>query len=264
MRPSVENGGFYNAIQSFEGGNVPFMYQDNLGLVTAGTGNLLEDQKTHQPTEECLSLAWRHKGNGALATREEIRAAWNEVKSHPELNQKGGMIYENITDLRLDKEAMNKLFLNRLRSNDVYLTKRYPAFQSWPADGQIGAHSIAWAQGAFGKAFEIPAFKDALTRVLPDFAQAAVASHCQGCTVKRNQAIATLFSNADMVLKGHKDPEVVYYPQALAQFNPSIPSTVSVPSKGGTMVAWAIGITAAVSVANLVLNHRIARNRGHI
>jgi hypothetical protein len=53
-----------------------------------------------------------------------------------------------LNDLRLSDEAIDELVLRVLERNEVQLRKAYPAWDSWPADAQLGALSMSWAVGS--------------------------------------------------------------------------------------------------------------------
>jgi len=183
-------------------GETNWMYADIRNLVTTGWGDLID------PIGRALSLPWRRL-DGQIATPAEIIACWNLVKSRTDLNQRGGMIYSKIAgnDLRLRPEDVEDLVARRLTMNEVELKSHYWAFNSWPADAQLGIHSMAWAMGP---AFHFPAFAAAVNATPPDFRTAASESHMSNGAPGRNQAQYRLFMAAADVATFNLDPDVVH------------------------------------------------------
>ncbi len=182
-------------IKPFEGEKVPFMYLDIgdknnplvLGKVTAVTGNLIE--ANGQPTEEVFTWPWRHKGDNSLASRAEVDTAWHAVKDRQDLRKNGGMSYANITDLRLDDAAMERIVTTRLAAQDAELKKRFPAYEVWPLNAQVAIHAVM----SLGHFSEFIALHAALSGLLPNFAQASIEALSRGVTPQRNLATAELF-----------------------------------------------------------------------
>lgn len=200
MRPPVRDA-FHSFTAPFEGKDVPWMYLDVIGLVTTGNGNLID------PVAMAVGLPWR-KPDGSLASREEIISEWHAVKQRKDLMLRGGMVFRNVTKLRLDKQAMHDLLFRKLDQNEAILRKRFPEWDSWPADAQLGVHSMAWAMGP---RFGFPKFSAACLR--GDFA--AAADECRISTIPdrngRNQANRQLFLNAAFVRDTGADPAVLIY-----------------------------------------------------
>jgi hypothetical protein len=190
------------------------MYADIKNLVTTGIGNLID------PIEGALRLPWKHSDtsesaaspNSSLASQSEIRDAWNKVKSHPEMNKGGGRAYHSLTSLRLSKEDIRNLVASKVESNERILRQRFPGFDSWPADAQLGLLSMAWAAGPV---FKFPKFIAAASMLPPDFNVMAKESFMPVLGKSpsgRNAHNALLFTNAANVLSGRLDPEILYFP----------------------------------------------------
>jgi GH24 family phage-related lysozyme (muramidase) len=197
----------------FEGNALDFMYADTRNLVTTGTGNLIDsgprDSDVINPAyaRPALALPWRHRGNGARASQPEIMDAWAKVKTRPDMGKRGGGTYAGYTDLYLDSDALDALFYQHAASDETYLHGRFPQFENWPADAQLGLLSMAWAMGP---AFSFPNFQRAANA--GDFSTAARESHSFNTAPARNEANAQLFENAADVLRVGADPAVLYYP----------------------------------------------------
>ncbi len=181
----------YRAFTARFEGVLRFMYLDVKGLVTTGIGNLID------PVESALSLPWKHKEDGRAASPDEIRAEWARVKGHTELKLKGGGAYAKVTSLVLDDAAIDHLVASKLRENEEVLRRRFPGFERWPADAQLGLLSMAWAMGPY---FHFPAFEAAVNRSRPDFRAASRRSRMNATgnpgLVPRNLANSVLFTNA--------------------------------------------------------------------
>ena len=93
---------------------------------------------------------------------------------------------------------------------EAKLTKRYPAFEAWPADAQLGLLLLGWA---LGPGFSLPGFKDSVDTLEPDFFHAAALIAPAGDVGDGLKAIARqCFRNADLVLRWQLVDSVLYYP----------------------------------------------------
>jgi hypothetical protein len=174
-------------------GYCPYPYLDELGLVTTGVGNLV-DARTGSPPASFLALPWRRPG-GALASSEEKAAAWRTVHARQDLAKAGGAAFASLTTIRLDRDAIEVMVRQRLLENDALLRRRFPAFDSWPADAQFAAHSMAWAMGEH-RLDEFPHFCAAARAAPPDWKTMAKQCRMQpdrGVVHTRNDRNAALF-----------------------------------------------------------------------
>lgn len=206
-------------------GKVPFLYLDfhhdaqkRLDpLVTIAIGNLVD------PIELALDLPLLH-GDGTPASPVEIAAEWHNVKRHVELAARGGLAFRAVTTLHLDDEGIASVVAGRFASNEAWLRRRFPEYEDWPADGQLGILSMAWAAGA---AFHFPRFEAAAAA--RDFATCSVECHMADALnpglVPRNKANAVLFMNAAAVQATGGDPEELHFPTQLPIFTEAPPST---------------------------------------
>ncbi len=153
-------------------GVVTFMYLDVKGLVTTGMGNLIDTP------DEALSLAWL-RSDGTLATRREVAAEWSFVKSlatqmHPTLGapwpKVGGGRFASVTRLRLSDAGVDALVDRTLARMTGQMAARFPDFEDWPTDAQLGVMSMCWAGGA-GVFAKFPKFCRHINAL--DFAAAA-------------------------------------------------------------------------------------------
>jgi hypothetical protein len=193
------------------------MYLDIKGLVTVGVGNLID------PVEVAQALPFRFKNNpGVMATRDQIASEWQRLKGNPALARDGFRACESVTELELSNEAIDSLILARLSQNEDFLKRQtwFQGFDTWPADGQLGLLSMAWAMGPGGPG-QFSHFRAACQNM--DFS--AAAKECKmdetgnPGLVPRNRANVLLFSNAAVVLaseaQGSLQRSVVYYPEVL-------------------------------------------------
>ncbi|MDQ2944454.1 MAG: hypothetical protein M3Y27_00650 [Acidobacteriota bacterium] len=203
--------------EPFEGA-ISYMYLDVLGLVTVGVGNLI-DPVTVATT---LPFRFKHKPGianaGALATKEQIVAEWQELKANTSLAHKGHLACAPITDLELDEAAIDAVIAERLAKNESFLKREPPFknFDTWPADGQLAVLSMAWAMGPAGvlnfhhlcASCATMDFKAAAT-------QCKVNEQGNPGVVPRNKANCTLLSNAAAVIAQGFERSTLYYPKAL-------------------------------------------------
>lgn len=213
MRPVVREH-FYAFNEPMEGA-VPWFYQDVKGLVSIGVGILCD------PIELALGLPMVRL-DGQVASRGDIVAEWLRIKSlgtgdHTQGNKAarlGHLYAQPHTRLRLTREGLESTLLGKLAQMDAYLAKRFPEYESWPADAQLGTLSLAWA---CGPAFRFPKLEAALRA--KDFRTAAVECFMpEERTISglrpRNRANRVLFTNAAVVQQMF-DPAALYYPTDL-------------------------------------------------
>lgn len=201
---------------------IPWMYQDVLGLVSTGLGNLID------PISLAMHLPWK-RADGSLASPAEIAAEWNRIKTQPP-NAKGqtaaqlGHLYaKQIATLHLTNDDILALIAMRLDSNEQIIRSHFPRWDEWPADAQLATHSMAWACGAgIFDPHAGRAFWPKLTAALHAFDYATAARECfmpQEATIgglrPRNKANRILYTNAAIVLERAMDPDVLRYPTDL-------------------------------------------------
>jgi hypothetical protein len=212
MYPSVRQQ-FAAFSKQFEG-RMPTMYLDTHAppLVTVAVGNLID------PLSEALKLPFQWKGlnQPRYATAQEIAAEWNRVKSRVDLAHSPSSIWNTVTTLFLDDAGIDALIHQRLDANETILEKRvaFANYKTWPADAQLGLHSMAWAMGP---GFQFPSFEQSCLKL--DFANAAAQCHMADANnpglTPRNRANYRLFMNAAQAVQGALTPSTLYYPRIL-------------------------------------------------
>lgn len=206
MHPIVKSV-FSNFTAKFEG-SINHMYLDVLGLVTVARGNLID------PITMALGLPFER--GGVRVSRDEIAAEWRTVKARQDLAKVGARSFKSITSLRLSTKGINDLVISKLLETEAYLKKRFPEFDTWPADAQLGVLSMAWAMGA---GFKFKTFEAAVLK--RDFAAAAAACKMNETgnpgLIPRNAANKLLFLNAARVLESPEayKIETLYWPDRL-------------------------------------------------
>jgi len=170
-------------VQRYEGKFLT-LYQDTLGLVTTGIGNLVD------PIDRVVGLPFFHE-DGRPADAEEIRAEWRRVKAMPP-----GLLaarYVVPGALRLSPEGLALLVRRQNALNVQQLARSYPDLPNYPAAVQTALMGMAWAMGA-GFPAKWPTFSAAVRG--RDWKSAADNSHIKNANKERNEAHRDLFLSA--------------------------------------------------------------------
>lgn len=194
-------------------GRVHSMYLDILGLVTTGVGNLIDRSYI------AAQLPWYHEKTGQPATKVEIAAAWQELKSRKDLAKLHWKYAAKLNDLRLTDAAIDALVLSKLHSNAEYVERKYfPDFSRWPADAQLAAMSMAWAVG--------PGFPEKF-KYWTKFAAKQDWVSAKGCckireinnpgVVPRNRQNEKCHDNAHVVATSGMDPTELHWPALVVE-----------------------------------------------
>lgn len=228
MRPSVR-AGIRNFNAPFEG-VVAWFYLCIRGLVTIAIGLLYDDpdgkSDPPRPPAAALALPLMHP-SGRRATSAEIAAEWRKVKASQALRRAGGGAFRHVTTLRLTPESIEDLAARKAEDIARELARVFPAFPSWPADGQLATMSMVYALGLGRLLSLFPKLCAALRRL--DFGTAA--AECEITSkddpktpddeanpgvIERNKANVVLFLNAAIIIAERMDPMPLYYPRDLA------------------------------------------------
>lgn len=221
IRQSVKDG-FLAFTAPLEGEAVPHMYVDIIGLVTVAYGNLIDASQAGSaaPWAPALALPWRWP-DGGLASADQIRADWQNLKANEAaLRRRSLAVQATFTKVRLTEDACKALVFETLDKMATHLQRaHFPAFADFPADGQLGILSLAWAAGA-----DWPRkFPKCKASILAGKWDEAV-EHGQLSTIAadkktpnpgvipRNKAQRLCFANAYGVTFAGTDPEPLHWP----------------------------------------------------
>jgi hypothetical protein len=251
MREAVRNA-FYDFNVAFEA-DIPYFYQDVLGLVSIGVGILCDPIQLGLG----LNLPMVHP-DGTPATRNDIAAEWTKIKAlgsgtYLEGNPaaiNGHLFAKRHTRLRLTSEGLRSSLAGKLHQNDLILRQRFPDFETWCADAQLAIHSLAWG---CGPAFRFPKLEAALKALDFTTASGEVRMVANGVELNglkpRNRANKILLLNAAYVHGAHLDPDALFYPTDLtaepvdkdADTQPElVPVVRPDPIEAKTVVDWEI------------------------
>ena len=213
--PDVPDGSSLSVRETFPGfsspleNRIPYLYQDILGLVTIGIGNLVDSP------DAVVGLPFVHADSGTPASREEIVAEWHRIKNAPGLAHAGHLAAKRLRTLELTDAAIDDLVFAKFDLNEARLAGFFPGWSGGPADARRGAHSIAWSGSYFPNRW--PAFVKAAKA--GDWTEAAAQSHLDETgnpgLAPRNRADRQLFLNAAAVVARGLDASLIYYPTAL-------------------------------------------------
>jgi hypothetical protein len=261
MRASVQPA-LLTLLNKFEGPTT-WMYLDVgdlkdssvSGKVTTGIGDLIDaGPRQNDPGtgwSPALSLPWKNQ-DGSATSQEDIIAAWKAVKARQDLKRAGGGAsgpFPALTTIRLTQEGMNQLVQGKIAANDDTLRGYFPNYDSFPADAQLGLHSMAWALGPhFPETWKN--FTNALngaasttgTQGPPDYATAAVQSHISNATDARNAANMQMFQNAHTVAEQNLNYDTVFYPgepSGSGGATPIAPAGATAQNPGQDAPGWA-------------------------
>ncbi len=123
-------------------GRVATFYCDILGLITIGVGNLCNTLA--QAIALPMLLA-----DGSRASAADITADWNKLAAdRAYYAARKWSIYSKTMRCHLSEEGIDALVKRTLASNEAIIKRRFPAWDSFPADAQLAIMSVAWAVGA--------------------------------------------------------------------------------------------------------------------
>src|ERR1022692_3437837 len=191
MFASVQSG--FRAFNTQFEGCIPYMYLDIKGLVTVAVGNLIDPVELAQALPFCFKSQSGISGSGA-ATVEQIAAEWQTLQNDPSLAVKSYKACEAITQLELSDDSIGSLISAKLTGIENFLKRQqwFQAFDTWPADAQLGLLSMSWAMGPAGPG-EFPLFRAACQKL--DFRTAAAECKMNEAgnpgLIPRNQANVT-------------------------------------------------------------------------
>lgn len=208
MRVSYEQ---YHAFSAPLEGRVPTMYCDCLGLITTGVGNLINT------LTQAEALPWK-LSDGSPAPLESVRADWHKLHDNAQYYAKRAwFVYSKTMLCHLDEAGIDALVRRTLASNEAIIKKRFPEWDSFPADAQLAIMSIAWAVGA------------GFYQKFGNLAKCIGAQDWEGCVatckiredgnpgvVPRNAKNRFCFHNAALVKTHGVDTSVLYWPGVMS------------------------------------------------
>ncbi|MFB8166323.1 peptidoglycan-binding protein [Kitasatospora purpeofusca] len=163
MHDSVRNG--FNAFSEPLESREHMMYLDVKSLVSTGVGNLLDADDPENfgsnpvPLPDTFTLDWSDRNTGAPADRAAVEDEYRKIKfsgtANAPTSQKRAIAHLLVSDASIDG-----LITTKLDSFETSLRGRPPfaGFDGWPAPGQLGLLSMAWAMGPM---FRFPNFEAA-------------------------------------------------------------------------------------------------------
>ncbi len=215
-------------------GGVASPYNDVRGLTTIAFGNLV-----NSPAAFAL-LPLVHP-DGSPATASEKVAAYHAVHDNPDTARLGWRHAATLTPLRLTREGMVALALEKYDSNTRILATRCPDWDTLPACARMALHSLAWACGAHAHFPRL--FTDVNAR---DFEGAAVEIHMNEYTpegihnrglIPRNVFNKTLMRNAAYVDGAKLDPDTLLWERLLEVTDAeTLPALDNPPSEPGPII----------------------------
>ena len=208
MHPGVQNV-LHEFLSRFEGVRRG-MYLDAVGLVTTGIGFMF-------PTPaEARRLRWAHPARRA-ATGEEVEREWHRVKD-------SRSPVDGESPLLLTSAEVDRVFANQVRSRESILRHVFPAWDTYPADAQLGmlAHSWLASSRAGIEGWQGGRYVQAIRETQWDTAGkeslwGALRNPTQPRQVQRREAMLKMFHNAaivqDAVSRGTQMPvSLLFYP----------------------------------------------------
>jgi GH24 family phage-related lysozyme (muramidase) len=159
-------------------GNIPFMYLDTEGWVTAGVGQMIPD----------VNAAKRYhfvKPLGEKATAEEIERDYRRVHAMPA--GKPAQTYRVQESLELSQDYIESILLNKLKECDSVLRRHYqPKYDRFPEPVKLALLDMIYNLGASKLFGQFAAFEKAVNA--EDWRTAALECHRKhrGSTDNRN------------------------------------------------------------------------------
>jgi len=184
------------------------MYPDIVGLVTTGLGNLIDASanKAVPPWSPALMWTWRDRLTGQAVSEAEVVREWQRMKDNAELMEAGPGRKRAAAKLYLDQGEVDRLFNWRLHADEQILRRRFPGWDGFPADAQMGILLRAWASGA---SFDWP--KTVANILARDWRSAAENAQSRKTNANRNAAIKGHFLAAADVEAGAGARDVLHF-----------------------------------------------------
>lgn len=218
-------------------GRVPTFYCDILGLITIAVGNLVNT------LPQALALPML-LADGTKADQADIAADWHKLHDNAAYYAKRAwMVYTNTMRCHLDDAGIDALVRQTLAANEAIIRKRFPAWDTFPADAQLAIMSIAWAVGA---GFYVKFTNLAHCIDAQDWeacvATCKIREEGNPGVVPRNAKNRFCFHNAAIVKNCKLDAEKLFWPEtAIYPFEPAERGQAVVDAKAeseAALAAW--------------------------
>jgi len=206
----------YHAFSAPLEGRVPTMYCDILGLITTGVGNLINT------LPQALALPWL-LADGSHADQADVAADWHKLHDNAAYYAKRAwMVYAKTMLCHLSEEGIDALVQRTLAANEAIFRKRWPKYDTFPADAQLAMMSMAWA---VGPAFYVK-FSNLAGCIDREDWEGCVAS-CKireegnPGVVPRNAKNRFCFHNAALVKAAGSDVTILHWPEVASAGAPA-------------------------------------------
>lgn len=146
----------------------PKLYPDVYGFPTCAVGNLVT-------ASSVLALPWLRDADGSLASAAEISDAFATIKGAPVGH--AAAFYRSFTKIHLADQAILDLFAARVAEFTGQLIDLFPAYGSWPADGQLAELDMVFNTGEGTLERRFPSHVAALRADPPNWRTAAAQCH---------------------------------------------------------------------------------------
>jgi GH24 family phage-related lysozyme (muramidase) len=205
----------YHAFSApLEGDRVPTMYCDCLGLITVGTGNLINR------FDAARALPWK-LADGSRADMSDVGDDWHKLANgRAYYAARKWTVYTKTMRCHLEPGAVDALCQRQLAANEAIFRKRWSDYDKFPADAQLAMHSMAWAVGA-GFATKFVHLADRIDAQDWEGCVASCKIREEGNpgVVPRNAKNRFCLHNAAIVKTEGGDPDKLWWP-AIADIDP--------------------------------------------
>ncbi len=168
-------------------GNVPHMYLDSVGLVTIGVGNMIRNLTA------ALKLNLVVRKTGAIATKEQITADYENVKKHW-LSGATAPYYKKYTQLIMTGVEVNRLTNKHIKNFYSELKRLFPDFDDYPTEARLALLDMIFNLGMEKLKNLFPKLNKAVK--VKDWAEAAAQSNRPQLEDLRNRYVRELFEAA--------------------------------------------------------------------
>lgn len=180
-------------------GATNYLYQDSVGKVTIGVGNLIEN-------EDAAAELYLFTENGLPASDKQKREAYQRVWNAPGVRYDGfarkAKTYQNYTDIRISSEEIDKLLSKKILQFYRGIKIIFPCFDSFPSPAKLALMDMAFNLGLTGLNLRWPKLKNAVRKKI--WSKAAIESNRPQLSILRNREVRDLFMRAHELEKTQK------------------------------------------------------------